>query len=304
MRPTARTLLALLLLTGCAAEPAAPVDLAAPSQDRHRQMEAAIGDCMKQRGFKYVNMPSSGQKTDEETRQEAGDYGAMRKHREKYGFGVYSKYVYPEDAKAGGMTSANQDPNNPIMMALSPVQLESWRAARDTCYAAATGKFTGKTVSSESDLYEQVDTMIDQAQARELDGDARLLDLAGRFGDCLTAKGVKIGSLKPTDIASTGKKTVQDEMYALGEKQQAGRGADTAELRKALARRHGGSSGKVRFTPSLSPDEARPYLAREVKAALDDLECGRDFYAAFKPRQQEIHDRVYREFGRDDGPAS
>ncbi|MEV4186201.1 hypothetical protein AB0J28_32715 [Streptosporangium canum] len=77
-----------------------------------------------------------------------------------------------------------------------------------------------------------------------------------------------------------------------------------AELRKTLTRRHEGSSGRIRFTPGLSPDEARPYLVGEVKAALDDLECGRDFHAAFKPRQQKIHDRVYRKFGRDDGPAS
>ncbi|OUC97510.1 hypothetical protein [Streptosporangium minutum] len=305
MRPTARTLLSLVLLTGCAAEPAAPVDLAAPSQDRYRQMEAAIGDCMKQKGFKYnPDTAPSGQKTDEETRREAGDYEALRKHREKYGFGIYTGYVYPGDKQAGGVDFGKQDPNNPIMMALSRVQLESWRATRDTCYSAAVKEFTGKTVRSESDLYEQAEAARERVQARELDGDARLLDLAAEFGDCLRTKGVKVRSLKPTAVASANETALREEMYALGEKQRTDRGVNLPERIRTLAEEQGGTGGTVRLLPSLSPGEARPYLAREVKIALDDLECGRDFYAAFKPRQRQIYDRVNREFGRGDGPGS
>ncbi|ACZ91193.1 hypothetical protein [Streptosporangium roseum] len=297
--------LAAAVLTGCGAEPAALMEPAAPSQDRRRQMEAAIGDCMKQKGFKYnPDTPPSGQKTDEESRREAGDYEALRKHREKYGFGIYTGYAYPGDKQAGGVDFGKQDPNNPIMMALSRVQLESWRATRDTCYSAAVKKFTGKTVRSEFDLYEQAEAAREQVQARELDGDARLLDLAAEFGDCLKTKGVKVRSLKPTAVASANETALREEMYALGEKQRTDRGVNLPDRIRTLAGEQGDTGSTVRLMPSLSPGEAMPYLAREVKIALDDLECGRDFYAAFKPRQRQIYDRVNREFGRGDGPAS
>ncbi|WP_143653407.1 hypothetical protein [Streptosporangium subroseum] len=302
--PTAT--LALALLTGCGGDPApsagtvaAKTATAADPQGMRRQTEAAIGDCMKQKGFKYSPSLPPDQKTDEDVERETGDYQAMRKHREKYGFGIYSAYVYREDSKSGEMSFADQDPNNPIMMALSSAQLESWRTTRDSCYSEAVKKLTGRTVSSEIDLSRQAGTMLEQVESRELDGDARLLDLAGRFGDCLKAKGARVRSLKPTAIDGAGTAVLRDEMLALGEKQLLDRVTDSAILRKALASKQGGE-GTLRqggFLPTLTPDEARPYLAREIKAALEDLECGKDFYAVFKPMERRIRDRIDREFG-------
>ncbi|MEV0348899.1 hypothetical protein AB0H88_24245 [Nonomuraea sp. NPDC050680] len=53
------------------------------------------------------------------------------------------------------------------------------------------------------------------------------------------------------------------------------------------------------YEPRIPVNTARQYLNREIKAALDDLECGKDFYAAYLPRNAEIVRRVEREFGSD-----
>jgi hypothetical protein len=193
------------------------------------------------------------------------------------------------------------------MMALSSAQLESWRTTRDSCYSEAVKKLTGRTVSSEIDLHEQAGTMLEQAESRELDGDARLLDLAGRFGDCLKAKGVRVRSLKPTAVGDAGEAAIRTEMSALGDRQLLDRGTDPAALRKTSVAEQGGEKnapGESVFLPSLTPDEAGPYLAGEIKAALDDLECGKDFYAAFQPRERQIRDRIDREFGYHAGLTS
>jgi len=54
---------------------------------------------------------------------------------------------------------------------------------------------------------------------------------------------------------------------------------------------------EILVVPSMTADEARPYLAREIKEALDDLECGKDFYPVYAPRSRDIDHRVYAEFG-------
>ncbi|MFI7703034.1 hypothetical protein [Nonomuraea sp. NPDC049480] len=50
--------------------------------------------------------------------------------------------------------------------------------------------------------------------------------------------------------------------------------------------------------PHLPPATARQHANREIKAALDDLECGKDFYAAYEPKNREISERVSQMFGR------
>ncbi|WP_433519512.1 hypothetical protein ACQP2T_30585 [Nonomuraea sp. CA-143628] len=55
----------------------------------------------------------------------------------------------------------------------------------------------------------------------------------------------------------------------------------------------------VIFRPNLKPARARPYLDKEIKAALKDLRCGKDFYPAYSPKAIEITSRVYQGFGRE-----
>jgi hypothetical protein len=47
----------------------------------------------------------------------------------------------------------------------------------------------------------------------------------------------------------------------------------------------------------ITPEEARPYLNKEIKAALDDLECGKDFYPAFMPKDEAVGQQINEESG-------
>lgn len=48
---------------------------------------------------------------------------------------------------------------------------------------------------------------------------------------------------------------------------------------------------------AMRKERSSQYLGREIKAAPDDLECGRDFYAAYLPRKRAISVQVGELFG-------
>ncbi|WP_433245517.1 hypothetical protein ACQPYK_43565 [Streptosporangium sp. CA-135522] len=286
--------LALATLAGCGADPAPPAatatatatgqaSAAAAPHGKRRQMEAMRADCMKQRGFKYIpNIPPPEKVHKDAALAGNGDYPAMRRYREKHGFGVYFAFAYPDDPEYG-LGQSIPDPNMDLAQSLSKTQYKAWSAADNACYAAVFNKFTGKKVSSADDVTTQADDLFIKTRERRLDGDPQLVELAGDFGGCLKRKGYPVASLKPTAMAFNS--------WDMFEKER------TTVLNKYV----GSSAGKNFASLRLSPGEARPYLAKEIKVALDDLECGKDFYAAFLPRQTEIWEEVWNQFGQKDG---
>lgn len=284
--------LALALLAGCGAETApsaAPVaGKASPAADPHgkrRHMEAMRADCMKQRGFKYVpNIPPPQKISKERLLEVNGDYLAMLKYREKHGFGVFFSFAYPDELEEGRPNSI-PDPNMELAQSLSKTQYKAWAAADNACYAAVFNKLTGKTVSFMDDVSEQADNMYINTKKRQLDGDPQLVELAGAFGNCLKSKGYPVTSLKPTALEARGWDMVEKERTAI------------------LNKRRESSTTKTMTIDDMRipPGEARPYLAKEIKVALDDLECGKDFYAAFRPRDRKLFEEIWNEFGRKDG---
>ncbi|MEV6864029.1 hypothetical protein AB0M44_23845 [Streptosporangium subroseum] len=283
--------LAMALLSGCGAETtpsAAPSgEKASPATDPHgkrRQMEAMRADCMKQKGFKYIpNIPPPLTTSSKASLLDrSGEYSAMRKYREKHGFGVYFASAYPDDPEEG-WPKPIPDPNMELAQSLSKTQYNARTVADNACYAAVFTKLTGKKVSSTDDVYAQAETMYMKARERQLDGDPQMVELAGDFGDCLKSKGYPVASRKPTAMAFNSGLIFQEQ--------------NNADLIKRL------KSGEAK-TPEamrMTPDEARPYLAREIKASLDDLECGRDFYAVFRSRDTKLFEGIWNEFGREDG---
>ncbi|AWS46796.1 hypothetical protein DKM19_41365 [Streptosporangium sp. 'caverna'] len=247
-------------------------------------MEAMRADCMKQKGFKYVpNVPAPLQTISEERRLEiSGDYPAMLKYREKHGFGVYFTFAYPDDPEEG-IPDPISDPNMELAQSLSKTQYNAWTAADNACYAAAFTTLTGKKASSMDDVYAQADNLYVKTKERRLDGDPRLVELAGDFGDCLKSEGYPVASLKPTAMAFSTGLLFEEERTANMVKRMKSGEAQTVEA--------------VRMPPG----EARPHLAKEIKAALDDLECGKDFYAAFRPRDSKLLEETWNGFGRKDG---
>ncbi|WP_329086007.1 MULTISPECIES: hypothetical protein [unclassified Streptosporangium] len=278
--------LTLAVLTGCGEAPTGGA-LAAGSaastsepQDKRRLMEATRVDCMKRKGFKYTaDVPAPRVPVPEKIQEQTGEYQKIKLYRHKYGFGVFARHLYPQLYNEHGL----DNPNQPVLRSLSQTQRAAWDAADAACYGTAFSTLTGKKATSLSDAFTQINRRSEQLEDDALNGDAQLVELARSFGECLSARGHKITSLKPTQISQNGRLRFEAESARLGAAQNPDtRGADS-------------------FIPQLTPDQAEPYLKREISAAIEDLECGRDFYARYNPRSREIREKVDQEFGVKDG---
>ncbi|MFI6295903.1 hypothetical protein ACIBEJ_30190 [Nonomuraea sp. NPDC050790] len=250
-------LLGLALLTGCGS---AGGNASAPepeAKDRRHERETLIADCMKQKGFTYVVHVPPFRQSDLEKRVAGGDYASLKEVRSKHGFGMFSRFVYKDEAEP-----PSQDPNEPVKAGLGKGQREAYEKQVKTCYTSAVKQVFGLEVTSLADFSDLTAKAIEQVD-RELNGDAKLNELAGPFAQCLTGKGEKVRSTRPLDLVSRGPQEWSD---LVGQKEW-------------------------------SAQAARPYLTREIKAALTDLECGREFYAAFNPLSTRLNNEARLRFG-------
>ncbi|WP_326819243.1 hypothetical protein [Streptosporangium sp. NBC_01756] len=234
---------------------------------------------MKQKGFTYIPFVRPPLKeTETQRKMEEGDLDAMREFRAKYGYQVFAAHVYPDDLASGAFVeeAIPADPNDRYRGSLNETQFNAYKEADQACFGKAVKEVLHKTSSAEMNYLMQRLDMIKRLKERELDGDPKIAELAVPFGDCLKSKGYPVPSLKPTAMARRGMEAFRAKEAKFGP----------------------GENGSI---PDLAADQARPYLAREIKDALDDLECGKDFYAAYTPKEREIKLRVTREFGEVNG---
>ncbi|WP_188197328.1 hypothetical protein [Nonomuraea sp. SYSU D8015] len=292
-------LAATALLGGCGSvgEPAGksaspPSKPASTAQEKRRQFESVKADCMKQKGFTYIAyMPQEVPDTDEERKRRAGDYEALKAQRAKYGFGVFATYVHPNapDAPDNMPDMSGADPNGDIWTKLSPAQRGSYFKAVSACVVVATEQALGKKVTSDTDLFEQRAAAAEKAFEREIDGDAELVELASSMATCLTDKGYKVSDTTPSQMSTRGWAEFLEQEDEIARRQREDVPDVPSPPKKGETRRT--------FGAKLTPAEAKPYLDKEIKAALDDLECGKDFYRVYTPKSEAIDQRVTEEFG-------
>ncbi|MFI6391312.1 hypothetical protein [Nonomuraea sp. NPDC050540] len=281
---------ALAVLTGCGntqagGEPKAGAS-AAPgtaTADKQLQMESIQADCMKQKGFKYVAyVPPEEKQTAAEIRRDNGDYQEMRKHREKYGFEVFAEFIYPgEVGISKEEAKVDKDPNTKIVGDLSAAQHTSYKKTRDTCFVLAAKKVLGKSITKRTDIFQQFSQAKNLIVAREVDGDQLLVRLASAMADCLRGKGYTIAKTAPRDISMAVQDSIHDMATRIGAKQQG------VEFNPG--------SGEI-IMPELTAAQAKPYFQKEIKAALDDLECGKDFYPVYNPKDLKINSTLLAEY--------
>lgn len=291
--PTA--LLALAVLCGCggAAKTAAAPSPGAAAKDKKHQLEAAKADCMKQKGFKYVPYVYPEPKdTEEGRRREAGDYQAMRKFREKYGFGVFAMHVYPKEmgnpqVKLDDPGEVN--PNVKIQSSLSEAQSRAFRKAMETCQITTANQVLGLHLKQGTDFWNQASTASNRAVRTGVNSDPRLVELAAAMATCLKGKGYTITDTTPMTMGDRGQKEFIAQEDRLGRQQM----KDVPDVAPPAKQ----DESPMTYAPTLTPEEARPYLTKEIKAALDDLECGRDFYPAYLPKEAALRGRVNEQYG-------
>lgn len=214
-----------------------------------------------------------------------GDYAAMKAHRSKWGFNVFSNLVYRQELET--KNESGPDPNAMTKRDLSSAQQKAYGKALEACQAQAIKQITGKSVKSQQDWFEQVDKLEAQRRTRELDGDAHLVELASAMAGCMTGEGYQPAAKNPTRMETWGQLTFMRELHELARKEG---GRDVPPFT---------STGPWYGPTHLSDADARRYLAKEVKMALDDLECGKDFYAAYLPKSGEVAQAAKVEFGMD-----
>lgn len=259
----------LATLTGCASSRGTEA-AAAPSADpanQQRQAQTQLATCMKGKGFTYHPMVSMPELPDAVKQEMSGDYPAMKKYRSKYGFGFAASLVYPNDgvgrmARRMAEDGTGDDPNGKVIAGLSKPQREAYFEAMDACHLEMINRATGKKHKSMQEAAKAQSEMMEQIINREIDGDSKLAELASAFADCLKGKGYRVTSQRPSDIARSTESSFMTEFGKLDRKQNP------------------------------TADEARPMLQREIKAALDDLECGKEFYAAYRPKANEVYKRA------------
>ena len=277
-------LVGLSLAVGCASSPvAAPAVVSGAKADSPLRIQTLVADCMKQRGFKYVAwVPEAAIPDDAEKKAYLGDYEAMKKERSQRGFGVFADFVYPGQREKRVLWRESDSPNFTIKNQLSPAQLTAYGKALTACRSQALKQVTGKVVTSDEDWAKQENEMIAQRLDRDLNADPKLVELATVMGDCLKGKGRQVASVRPVGMSRRGVQEFE------AQKKQIALNDDISD--KGLP------DGQY-YEPRIPVDTAKQHLNREIKAALDDLECGKDFYAAYLPRSEEIVRQVEREFG-------
>ncbi|MFF7390881.1 hypothetical protein ACFZAE_20885 [Streptomyces scabiei] len=242
-----------------------------PDTKNHYLTENAIAACMKKRGFTYTPDPGSTQ-NEASSSIDGADYALAKKYRQKYGFGIYSSAVYPDDPAAPG-PAENSDPNASYRDSLPAAQQGAYDealgapgAAQDngryegpakgSCSAEAHLKVYGPAKSAAEQERENAKRAERDRQAGQaLNGDQQLVSLAQEYASCLRKVGITVGTTQPTSIGDAVKFQVSAQIPP-----------DAQPLGK---------------------DEAMPKLTREIDLALKDLECGKDFRAAYWPKYKK-----------------
>ncbi|MEU1721624.1 hypothetical protein [Nonomuraea sp. NPDC005692] len=261
MRVLVCGLLGLAVLTGCGGAPAGQAAPASGGGDagagKLRERETVIATCMKQKGFAYTPSVSRPGTPD----ADPADYAAMKAERSRNGFGVFSAIVYPKPTETRA-----PDPNQATLAGLSGARRDAWLKTMNECRVSALRQVNGLKVTSLTDYQDQMSTEIENID-KALDGDPKLVELAGPFAECLKSEGERVTSARPLALGARGQTLWGEQADRLGK------------------------AGKV------TAAAARPYLAKEIRSALVDLECGKDFYAASVPLQRRLTNEARVKYG-------
>ncbi|WP_345681171.1 hypothetical protein [Yinghuangia aomiensis] len=243
----------------------------------------AVAECMKKAGFAYVPFvltPTSANRDDNDR-----DYASARKIREKYGFGAFAPDVYPNDPQApGSKTAVAEDPNTAAFQALPQDRKDAWNAAMmgstdpakmkqamadgGGCLGAAQTKVYGDKGKSKADA--EAASEAARRNRLNLNGDPELSRLAQGFASCLRGKGYPVETTAVTEIRNA------ERFVWMGKAAQLNQNRPQPADVDQPARPQSG--------PTLDPATARTMLTQEIQAALADLDCGRDFRAAYYPK--------------------
>ncbi|WP_294013367.1 hypothetical protein [Streptomyces sp.] len=227
-----------------------------------------MATCMRAKGFTYTPHVSQDGAGDAINDVDGKDYAAAKKFRSKYGFGLYAGAVYRNDPNVWGSEAyMNKDtnPDSAYLKALTPTQKKAYDTAFGAkgptdahnklgltgCLKEAYDKAYGPE-KSQAEIEKQAAEDKERALAAKqaLNGNPELVRLAQQFASCLTKDGINVTTTQPTEMGDMVKFQVGSQLPPNG-------------------------------ILSLSKSEATAKLTHEIDLAKKDLECGKDFRAAY-----------------------
>jgi hypothetical protein len=274
------------VLAGCAGEPAGQAEAGAPQPPSEQAQQARtkaeqdsarvqnlIADCMKAQGFTYV--PHVLKYSDSAHDGNVGGhdpsqvpYETVKTYRQKYGFGIYGRDVYPRDPNVvGRAVDPDSNPNNAIREGLDPAR----RQAYDKALAGNSGELKAgqKPVTAEPGCAGKAAEQVypaappDQAEqaeyqqlVRAFQTDPQLLQAGQAYGSCLRQAGFQVPSTKPGVIEMTVQQILLKERNELPDK--------------------------------IDAAAAQQGLQREIEKSLQDLECGKEYEKLAKPHIDKL----------------
>ncbi|BCJ49854.1 hypothetical protein Asp14428_13290 [Actinoplanes sp. NBRC 14428] len=219
---------------------------------QQRKAENMIADCMKQKGFRYVPSTTS-------TVSRADQYigppsllqadDVVRPLRQKYGFGVAAKEVYPNDPLVNEPNaSARENPNNKIREDLDEAQRQAYDKAMGTGGKPGVAGTPGCVEQASKAVFGITDINRAEADAEraweKFGSDPAVVAAAQKYADCLRSKGYRISRGEPGEV----------ETFVL------------EQVRPA-------SAVAVGEEDTSTAGDPRTALKAEIGKALDDLDC-------------------------------
>ena len=240
-------------------------DSAATSDNPEVKIENLIADCMKQQGFTYIPHPSVYETADSPRLRYGGGYSYLqpdsdvRKWREKYGFGFAATLVYPNDPQVQQRETA-ANPNDAIVAALDSARKKAYNKAFS---GAANGEgYDPKTASrKDAGKLEKDFNNSCQGKASELRtkdakaaqpstakkaanhklvlkfrNDSDVADVAQKYSDCLKGRGYKVSfdNTEPISVYSAVTQSLSQNYEAATKNKSAAKQALTKEIKLAL----------------------------------------------------------------------
>jgi hypothetical protein len=282
-------LLGVMVVAGCGStnEPGAAPPPAAPGQVQEQQkkeltkaeqdsarLENLIADCMKAQGFQYVAHPTSYDDPAQDLNVGGRDpsqvpYDKLKVYRQKYGFAIYGRDVFPTDPAVGN-TPRPPNPNNAIRDGLDPARREAYDKAlnggsltedkakqRDVGDGGCAGKASAQVYPANTEAPKDPAKEAEFKQLMQaFQTDPKLLQASQAYGSCLRKAGFEVPSTKPGVIEMTVQQSVLKE-----------RGEKPEKIDAAVAQQG---------------------LQTEIQKSLTDLDCGKDYEVLAKPHMDKL----------------
>jgi len=293
--------LAMTMLSACGGKPGGPAQTAAGAPDKasaqtdaaggltahenknvqiRKSEEDMIAACMKKSGFRYE--PYVPESMQHPVQQEGSEYSAIKAFRSKYGFGQeFAPFVYPGDPRL--KLPQDKNPNDAIVAGLDGNQKTAYQTALRG-FVPDANHYKGVNEGCIGAAVKAIDPRARERGEKVFRPGASSNDSCDAACEALKTAAVQVKPLEASYLACLkGKGIPMNPDF---------QGMDTIGLamKVSQARLDQLNTAPPGKPYTIDPAVARTELQNEIKVALDDLECGKDYIPAVYHAQEKAYE--------------